>query len=445
MTASAQKRRIGPYRIVRLLGEGGMGSVYEARHEPLERRVAVKTLHPEYARDQDAVARFFKEAKVLSRLEHPSIVQASDFGYASDGTAYLVMEYLRGESLASRLSGLSTSGKQLPILTVLQFAWQVADVLAVAHSQGIVHRDIKPENLMLVADPVAPGGERVKILDFGIAKLLQDPDSRYGKTNTHALIGTPAYMSPEQCAGAGGVDAQTDVYSLGCVLYEVISGQTPFIADGGGQLIGMHLFQSIPPLKSLQPNTPEAITDLIHRLLAKDKAQRPSMSEAADSFGLLLGAFAGSPPVVRSALPTQINVDERPNPTRFSSGTTLGQSNGQPTIGSNRTFRASLVAVTALMFVVSAAVFVRRFQRSQTAGHLASMTVMAAVQPANQLPDGGPTIDAGSQKSPPASPVAQRNQQSGAPKGHINNAAPTPAKAQKLPAPDHRSRIGYED
>lgn len=133
---------IGPYRIVRLLGEGGMGVVYEARQESLDRRVALKTLHPEYARQQEQVARFFNEAKVLSKLEHPSIVQVSDFGTTSDGTVYLVMEFLRGESLRHRLSAVMERGERLPVAQVLQIAWQVADVLAVAHAMGVVHRDV---------------------------------------------------------------------------------------------------------------------------------------------------------------------------------------------------------------------------------------------------------------------------------------------------------------
>jgi len=215
MSALSEGHRLGPYRIVRPLGEGGMGAVYEARQDPLDRRVALKTLHPEYAGNKDAVARFFNEAKVFSRLEHPCIVQVSDFGNAEDGTAYLVMEYLRGQNLGRRL----TAGDgRLPVATALQMAWQVADVLAVAHAQGVIHRDLKPDNLMLVADPIAPGGERVKILDFGIAKLTKAIDRGSVKTDTLAVMGTPMYMSPEQCAGAGGVDAKTDVYSLGCVL-----------------------------------------------------------------------------------------------------------------------------------------------------------------------------------------------------------------------------------
>ncbi len=142
MTLLPQGHRIGAYRIVHLIGEGGMGAVYEARQEPLDRRVALKMLHPEHTGDSTILNRFFNEAKALSRLQHPSIVQVSDFGHASDGTAYLVMEYLRGESLARRLQILSEQDARMSLIPALQLAWQVADVLAVAHAQGIIHRDL---------------------------------------------------------------------------------------------------------------------------------------------------------------------------------------------------------------------------------------------------------------------------------------------------------------
>ena len=159
MSVLTEGPRLGAYRIVRLLGEGGMGAVYKARQEPLDRRVALKTLHADHAKNKESIAQFFNEAKVLSRLEHPSIVQVSDFGHAADGTAYLVMEYLRGQSLASRMDKLSGKGQRLPIATALQVCVQVSDVLSLAHTQGIVHRDIKPENLMLVADPVSDAAQ----------------------------------------------------------------------------------------------------------------------------------------------------------------------------------------------------------------------------------------------------------------------------------------------
>lgn len=326
MVALPEGRKLGAYRIVRLLGQGGMGAVYEARQEPLDRRVAIKTLLSEHANNGEALARFFNEAKVLSRLEHPSLVQVSDFGHSADGTAYLVMEYLRGQSLGHRTRELSTRGDLLPISTTLQFGLQVADVLSVAHEQGIVHRDLKPDNLMLVVDPVAPGGERVKVLDFGIAKLS---DERGGiKTATDQVMGTPAYMSPEQCAGAGGVDAKTDVYALGCVLYELLTGWTPFVAEGPGLLIGMHLFQEPPSLLNVAPHVPTEIAGLVQRMLLKDKTQRPTMKVVVTELGTQLSKRmdgVNQPPsqandapdvpktLLKQALPSTIGVslDER--------------------------------------------------------------------------------------------------------------------------------------
>jgi serine/threonine protein kinase len=327
MSVLTEGQRLGAYRIVRLLGEGGMGAVYEARQEPLERRVALKTLHADHAKSKEFIARFFNEAKVLSRLEHPSIVQVSDFGHAADGTAYLVMEYLRGQSLGRRIRELSERGERLPIATALQVCVQVADVLGMAHGQGIVHRDLKPENLMLVGDPVAPGGERVKVLDFGIAKLSDD---RGGvKTATNQMMGTPAYMSPEQCAGAGGVDAQTDVYALGCVLYELLSGRTPFVADGPGQLIGMHLFQEPPLLLSVAPQVPSEIADLVHRMLRKERKQRPTMKEAADELAKHLSKQTGGTVEVRPPQTVSGSGEETKVPPHGGQASTIGRSIGQ--------------------------------------------------------------------------------------------------------------------
>lgn len=294
MPTLAEGSRLGSYCIVRLLGEGGMGAVYEARQEPLGRRVAIKTLHPQFAENPDAVARFFNEARVLSRLEHPSLVQVSDFWRDQDGSAYLVMEYLRGQSLRSRLK----EGR-LAVMPALQLGLQVADVLATAHAQGVVHRDIKPDNLMLVADPVAVSGERVKVLDFGIAKLLRDPEKSGTKTKTAAVMGTPAYMAPEQCAGAGGVNERADVYSLGCVLYEAIAGRPPFVAEGAGELIGMHLFTEPARLDTLVPALPRGVVELVHRMLTKQKSHRPDMSAVAMQIGTLLSELSGGMAPVR--------------------------------------------------------------------------------------------------------------------------------------------------
>ena len=304
-----------------------MGAVYEARQEPLERRVALKTLHADHAKSKEFIARFFNEAKVLSRLEHPSLVQVSDFGHAADGTAYLVMEYLRGQSLGHRIRALSERGERLSVETALHVCVQVADVLEMAHEQGIVHRDLKPENLMLVGDPVAPGGERVKVLDFGIAKLTDD---RGGvKTATDQVMGTPAYMSPEQCAGAGGVDAQTDVYALGCVLYELLAGRTPFVADGPGRLIGMHLFQEPPTLLSVAPQVPTEIAELVHRMLRKEKTQRPTMKETARELARHLSNQTGGTFAARPKVEPIADADETRVIPKVSQVSTIGRSVGQ--------------------------------------------------------------------------------------------------------------------
>ena len=379
MSALPEGYRIGPYRIVRLLGQGGMGAVYEARQESLDRRVALKTLHAEYAQNQEAVSRFFNEAKVLSRLEHPSIVQASDFGNAADGTAYLVMEYLHGQSLGRRLSELARRGERLPTVIALQIAYQVADVLAVAHAQGIVHRDIKPDNLMLVVDTVAPGGERAKVLDFGIAKLSDLQDKGGVKTGTQQMMGTPAYMSPEQCSGAGGVDAKTDVYALGCVLYEALAGRAPFVAMGAGQLIGMHLYQAPPPLLGLAPKVPAGVAELVHRMLTKNKDQRPSMTDTADDLAKLLSKLSGSSVMLRSQALVVAAVDGSRVQAAQQPSTTLGRSIGQQSSGISTSMRRLLGVATAALALVLALVGAVRLGSS-------SMTTAASPNSARLLP-----------------------------------------------------------
>lgn len=284
---------IGPYRIVRLLGEGGMGAVYEAVNEAIERRVAVKVLHANYARQADIVARFFNEARAVNRIDHPGLVQVHEHGTLPDGTAYIVMELLKGDTLSQRIK---RAGGRLAVDVAVQTAWQVAAALAAAHNKGIIHRDLKPGNLMLVPDSLVAGGERVKVLDFGIAKL--QADAQHAKTSSQVVMGTPTYMSPEQCRGAGAVDGRADVYSLGVILYEMLAGRPPFVAAGAGELIGMHLYQSIPPLDRLVPHLPAEAVSLVHLLLAKDRDQRPTMEDTERRLSRLMarGEGGATPP-----------------------------------------------------------------------------------------------------------------------------------------------------
>ncbi|HVV83754.1 MAG TPA: serine/threonine-protein kinase, partial [Kofleriaceae bacterium] len=279
---------LGAYRIEKELGRGGMGAVYTAVHTLLGRRAAVKVLLSDLSRNQEQVQRFFNEARAATAIKHPSIVEIYDFGWAPDGSAYIVMELMEGEPLSARLRRHG----RLPVPIALTIARQVANALHAAHRAGIIHRDLKPDNVFLVADVEVAGGERVKLLDFGIAKLAGE--GQVSQTSTGAIMGTPLYMSPEQCEGARLVDPRSDLYSLGCMLFQMIAGQVPFTSEGVGGLIGMHLFMPAPALRTMAPDAPPEVEALVARLLAKRPDERfQSAEELAGALGRL-GAASGA-------------------------------------------------------------------------------------------------------------------------------------------------------
>jgi eukaryotic-like serine/threonine-protein kinase len=281
--------QVGAYQVIQQIGEGGMGTVWLAQHQMLGRRAAIKVLHPMFSAQPEIVQRFFNEARSAAAISDPGIVQIFDFGHHSDGSAYIAMEMLEGEPLDKRLHRLG----RLPVIDAVRILRQTASSLGVAHGRGIVHRDLKPENIFLIADQEMAGGERAKILDFGIAKLTSDPRI---KTQTSAVMGTPAYMSPEQCRGAGLVDERSDVYALGCVLFTLVTGALPFDAEGAGEIIAMHLREPPPAPSSRMPGLPPALDALVLRCLAKDPAQRyPSARELAADLGHLLAQLTGAP------------------------------------------------------------------------------------------------------------------------------------------------------
>ena len=260
----------GNYRILDKLSDGGMGAVYRAEHTMIGRLVAIKVLLPALTHNREIVNRFFNEAKATTAINHPGIVEVFDFGYLESGFAYLVMELLQGMTLAKRIKmrGPVPEGEAAAMLR------GVCSGLAAAHDKGIIHRDLKPDNLFLIEDRDSPSGERIKILDFGIAKLTEI-GSAHEATKTGALMGTPTYMSPEQCKGSGTVDARADIYSLGCIFYQLLTGRPPFAMEGAGEVIGMHLYVQPEPPSRVQLGISADTDTLVMAMLAKDPGGRP--------------------------------------------------------------------------------------------------------------------------------------------------------------------------
>ncbi len=254
------------YELIGRLGAGGMSVVFKARHRLLSRMVAIKLLNGEAFGHPGVQQRFIQEAQITSQLSHPSIINVHDFGINIDGQPYLVMDYVDGPSLAQLLE----RGGPLKEQEALRIFRQVSSALAFAHSKGIVHRDVKPSNVMLSCEP----GQDffVKILDFGLAQVSCEQEDNLQKlTSFGALLGSPLYMSPEQCAGKP-VDARSDMYSFGCLMYEALRGRPPFIGDNALETMNLHINEDVPPLDD-RPYS-ENLRHLISRCLAKSPEHR---------------------------------------------------------------------------------------------------------------------------------------------------------------------------
>jgi tetratricopeptide (TPR) repeat protein len=276
---------VGPYRLLHLIGSGGMGQVFAAVHEHMGQQVALKLLSPAVAGDPQAIARFLQEAHALAQLDHPGIVRVLHCDRLED-TAFLAMEHLRGLSLRDWMRRQPGAA---PLQAALAIARQIADVMVAVHARGIVHRDLKPENVFLCPDESVAPGYRVKLLDFGIAKLLPEAAGLLPTTQVHthetAFIGTYTYMAPEQLRSASTVDGRADVYALGVLLFELLAGRAPFVSEDAVEVITAHVHEEAPPLKQYVPALPGALSAFIASMLAKDPSERPAMQRCRDVLG----------------------------------------------------------------------------------------------------------------------------------------------------------------
>lgn len=262
---SAPGDLIGDYRIERMLGEGGMGAVYAAVHDVIDKRVALKVLRRELCRAPEFVQRFVKEARAVNRIGHPNIVDVFGFGRTSDGRAFLAMELLEGETLTTRLAA-----GPLETPEACNIGIEIAHALEAAHQAGVIHRDLKPDNVFLAR---LHGRSVVKLLDFGIAKLSGDTSG----TQMGAMLGTPMYIAPEQARGIQ-LDGRADIYALGVMLFEMLTGQPPFDSDNAIELAALHITEP-PPVASSIRHVPRIADVMIGRMLAKDPAERPTLAD----------------------------------------------------------------------------------------------------------------------------------------------------------------------
>lgn len=357
---------VGGYRIVKTIGKGGMGAVFEGVHETTGERAAIKILHAHHSQDPESLARFLNEGKAISALQHPGIVRLLGSGTMANGGCYIAMEFIDGETLSAKLKRDKRLGRQ-----GLRLARQVASALQAAHRRNIVHRDLKPSNILLRrADQGEP---EVRIIDFGIAKMsVEDREVQDFHTRTGTMIGTPVYMAPEQCRGVAVTD-RTDVYALGVILYQMLTGRPPFYSQADGDILAMHILVPPKPLREVEPAIPERVAELVERMLGKESTERPSMAEVELSLADLAEDQQWSP---RRFDDGKTAVTPNPTPLQFATAdsieappTHLGGSLAAPTLGAingqtaSQTKRSSfrlglLIAGSALLITGTATTFI---------------------------------------------------------------------------------------
>jgi eukaryotic-like serine/threonine-protein kinase len=324
--SEAQTRRLGKYELIERLGQGGMAEVYKAFQPGVERIVATKLLHSHRLSSADFVARFRREARAIGRLQHPNIVRVLDFG-AEDDVDYLVMDYVAGGTLSDYLR----THPQLPLPDALAIVAQLADALAYAHQQGLIHRDIKPDNIMFTTYT------QVILTDFGLARLLDDSENQL--TLSGAMIGTPTYMSPEAVQGET-CDARSDLYSLGVVLYEMVTGRPPYTAKTPYSMMLKQANEPLPLPRTVNPDLPPAVEQLLLHVLTKDPAER--LASAA--------AFAQALQQVRA----ELQGDTAPRPTVASPT----NSSSSPLPGTRSPWVSFLLATNSVLLIALLTIYV---------------------------------------------------------------------------------------
>jgi len=382
---------VGNYLVTQKLGEGGMGSVYLAEHPTIGKKVALKVLHAEFSSNPEVANRFFTEAKSVNAIGHPNIVDIVDYGVIQAGAAgrdrmvYFIMEYLAGVTL----SQVIRAEAPLPPERALTIALQVADALAASHKQGIVHRDLKPDNIILIQR----GRERdfVKLLDFGIAKLTSDAQKSH-QTRTGLVLGTPAYMSPEQCEGRANVDHRTDVYALGICLYEMLTGRVPFIGEGYGEILVQHLTQNPVPPSQYRMMSPHIEAVVMKALEKRQEMRFPTMDEfiraMSDPVGYVeanggvqaflakqlmpssapLPAVRMTPPPGFVQTPTGMIMSPVPGTLTTPGPTTLSAAAGQAQGASGGKKTGFIIAGVAVVAIAGGAIFMVAKKKSEPAG-----------------------------------------------------------------------------
>jgi hypothetical protein len=319
----------GKYRIVRLLGEGGMGAVYEGENARIHRRVAIKVLHGEVASNEEAMTRFEREAQAAGRIGSEHIVEVLDLGDLPGGERYMVMEFLEGEALADRIERGRIAPRDIALLMV-----DMLEGLKAAHAAGIIHRDLKPDNVFLLSNR---GGKKdfVKIVDFGISKF-NTMGGEFSMTRTGAVMGTPYYMAPEQAKGGKAVDHRVDLYAVGVILYQAVVGHVPFQAETFNELLFKIVLETPPPLEEQVPGIDSSFVAIVNRGMARDPDQRfPSAVEFQNALKDWLGGAAVSAgKTVHVGTPQSFDKTALPGPgmqTPFGQTPAQGTSQGQGT------------------------------------------------------------------------------------------------------------------